>query len=120
LTQKIKSFTARLLKVHRLPSSACEISQLILLAGGAGSSSHDAIKDGLLKRGDVLISIDGIDIRDHPMEDIAARLLGPEGSLVMVKFRRKTNVGFMDNVIVMDRKPTKLEDIKRVSLSLIR
>ena len=65
-----------------------------------------------------MISIDGVDIRDHSMQDIAARLLGPNGSLVMVKFRRKTDAGFMENIIVLDRRPTKLEDIKSVAVSI--
>ncbi len=89
-------------------------------SGVAGSSSHGAVQNGLLQRGDVLVSIDGVDIRDLSMQDIAARLLGPNGSLVMVKFRRKTVVGFLESIIVMDRRPTKLDDIKSVAVSMTR
>jgi hypothetical protein len=89
-----------------------------LMLGVAGSSSHDAIERGLLQRGDVLLSIDGVDMRNRDMHDIAARLLGAEGTLVTVKFRRQTETGFIENTIAMDRRPMQYDAIRRVALSV--
>ena len=76
-----------------------------------GSSSQDAVKCGFLQNGDVLTSIDGMDIENSSMEEVALKLLGPHGSFVTVKFRRQTAMGFLDNTIVMDRRPVQLETI---------
>lgn len=84
----------------------------------AGSSSHDAIERGLLKRGDILWSIDGVNMKNRDMHDVASRLLGTEGSLVTVKFRRQTGTGFIENTIAMDRRPMELDKIRRVAESL--
>ena len=59
----------------------------------------------------MLISIDGVDIGNYSTEEIAPRLLGAQGSLVLVKFRRQTDQGFLDNTIAMDRRPTQQEAI---------
>lgn len=83
-----------------------------------GSSSHDAIERGLLKRGDVLVSIDGVPMKNRSMQDVAARLLGDQGSIVMVKFRRQRDDGFVDNTIAMDRRPMRLDAIKKVAQSI--
>ncbi len=84
----------------------------------AGSSSHDAIERGLLNRGDVLVSIDGVPMKDRSMQDVAARLLGVHGSIVTVKFRRQTDKGLIENTIAMDRRPMQLDAIKRVAQSI--
>ncbi len=59
----------------------------------------------------MLISIDGVDIENFSMQEVAHRLLGSQGSFVMVKFRRKKDMGFLDNTIAMDRRPAQLETI---------
>ena len=84
----------------------------------AGSSSHDAIERGLLKRGDILVSIDGVDMRQRAMHDVANQLLGAQGSLVTVKFRRQTDDGFVENTIALDRRPLQVEAIRKVAQSV--
>ena len=71
-----------------------------------------------MKRGDVLVSIDGVDMRNREMHDVAARLLGAQGSLVTVKFRRETENGFVENTIAMDRRPMQVEAIRKVAHSV--
>ncbi len=85
---------------------------------GAGSSSHDAIERGLLKRGDVLVSIDGVPMKNRSMQDVASRLLGMQGSIVTVKFHRKIGDRWIENTIAMDRRPMKLDAIKKVAQSI--
>jgi C-terminal processing protease CtpA/Prc len=72
----------------------------------------------LLNRGDVLVSIDGVPMKGRSMHDVAARLLGVQGSIVMVKFRRQTDMGFVENTIAMDRRPMQLDAIKKVAQSI--
>eukprot|EP00291_Cryptomonas_curvata_P026462 CAMPEP_0172157138 /NCGR_PEP_ID=MMETSP1050-20130122/3616_1 /TAXON_ID=233186 /ORGANISM="Cryptomonas curvata, Strain CCAP979/52" /LENGTH=124 /DNA_ID=CAMNT_0012826317 /DNA_START=213 /DNA_END=587 /DNA_ORIENTATION=+ len=93
-------------------------NQIIYCASAEGSSSHDAIERGLLNRGDVLVSIDGVPMKGRSMQDVAARLLGVRESIVMVKFRRQTDKGFVENTIAMDRRPMQLDAIKKVAQSL--
>ncbi len=59
----------------------------------------------------MLTSIDGVDIENFSMQAVALKLLGAQGSFVMVKFRRQTDMGFVDNTIAMDRRPAQVEAI---------
>jgi hypothetical protein len=57
-------------------------------------------------------------MKGRSMQDVAARLLGVQGSIVMVKFRRQTDKGFVENTIAMDRRPMQLDAIKKVAQSI--
>jgi hypothetical protein len=57
-------------------------------------------------------------MKGRSMQDVAARLLGVRGSTVLVKFRRQTDKGFVENTIEMDRRPMQLDAIKKVAQSI--
>eukprot|EP00291_Cryptomonas_curvata_P002002 CAMPEP_0172191158 /NCGR_PEP_ID=MMETSP1050-20130122/23538_1 /TAXON_ID=233186 /ORGANISM="Cryptomonas curvata, Strain CCAP979/52" /LENGTH=136 /DNA_ID=CAMNT_0012866161 /DNA_START=193 /DNA_END=600 /DNA_ORIENTATION=+ len=95
-----------------------QANRIIFCASASGSSSHDAIERGLLERGDVLVAIDGVGMENRSMHDVAARLLGAPGSLVMVRFRRQVNNVYVENTIAMDRRPMKVTDIRKVAESV--
>ncbi len=66
----------------------------------------------------IQVAIDGYEMAGKSMQEVASRLLGPSGSLVMVKFRRIENDTYVENTIAMDRRPMKLDAIRKVAQSI--
>jgi len=51
-----------------------------------------AQRNGIILRGDVLTSVDGVDVRDKPVSFVGGLLLGPPGTTVDLQFARENQI----------------------------
>ena len=57
-----------------------------------GSSCSDAMEQGLIRRGDILVAVEGITVRQSTLGKISQQLLGAPNTFVSVSIRRDGRV----------------------------
>ena len=70
-----------------------------------------------MKRGDILVAVDGVLMAGRPMHDVAAKLLGPPESIVRVTFRRPAtkDAAAIENLLVLDRRLVPPDAIRKIA-----
>eukprot|EP00960_Hanusia_phi_P076161 768523-Hanusia_phi.AAC.9 len=74
-----------------------------LVPGGSAEAS------GLLRRGDVLVEVDGMDVYCKPVGQVGPLLLGPPGSRVSLGLTRNVDGEQQRIKIELDRRPTQIK-----------
>jgi hypothetical protein len=75
----------------------------------AGSSCSDAMAQGTIRRGDVLVAVEGIAVRQSTLGKISQQLLGPPNTTVQMTIRRDGR----NSTVTLERRRTERVAMER-------